>query len=72
MFFIIDVCMTPEHLNDVLLLKSNPNLWNRATFSRLVDRMTGVFKPRKATKLWGVPEGRKNIDVIAYMDSDDD
>jgi len=64
--------MTPEHLNDVLLLKANPNLWNRATFSRLVDRMNGGFKPRKATQLWGVPEGRKNIDVIAAMDSDDD
>ena len=63
--------MTPEHLSDVLLLKANRSLWDRTLLSKLVDK-GGGFKPRKATALWGVPEGRPNLEVIALMEADAD
>lgn len=62
--------MTPQHLNDHLMLTANRKLWNRHLINDIVCT-DGNFKPKKAVPLYALPEDRRHMDEL-MSDEDDD
>jgi hypothetical protein len=61
--------LSPEHVNMILMLKANRDLWDAHVMSDLVVERTGGFKPRTRAPLWPLPPSQEGDDVAS---SDED